>query len=401
MVASILILLLACGNDATLTRSNPGGATKKSSKKAGGKPATPVKAPPKFDFCKIDDVSAKMTPAQLRTMADGFCRQSASEKQFDDTVLGYVTPWHNEGYDYAKQFTSKLDIVAPVWLKLVRDRGHFRIDGEQDIDADWMQELRRLSPQVKVLPRLIFEEWKLDDFLAETSGVHAAKSLAQFISSEASEHQFDGFVLEMWQPVETAVRRRIAQLVAAIGDELHRSGRLAVLVVPPCPDDNDDFESPFDAGDFHALADHIDFFSLMTYDYSVHRRQAGPSAPIGWMERCVESIVPDASDVKRRRQLLLGLNFYGFNFNPKAPGAVIARDIVERLDAGQVEEILWDGRSSEHVFHVAQGGGGAVHQLFYPTRKSISERVRLAQQLGTGISIWELGQGMRSFLDFL
>jgi chitinase domain-containing protein 1 len=45
--------------------------------------------------------------------------------------------------------------------------------------------------------------------------------------------------------------------------------------------------------------------------------------------------------------------------------------------------------------------GNLRHTVYYPTPAALEARVKLAEQLGAGLSIWELGQGMDSFLDLL
>ena len=64
-----------------------------------------------------------------------------------------------------------------------------------------------------------------------------------------------------------------------LGSALHSNGLLFVLVIPP-PLYQGDSLGMFDASDYSRLVGAVDYFSLMTYDYSSPAKP-GPNSPLG------------------------------------------------------------------------------------------------------------------------
>ena len=103
-----------------------------------------------------------------------------------------------------------------------------------------------------------------------------------------------------------------------ISDALKKAKKLAIVVIPP-PLYHDDAKGMIDEEDVDRMSDSVDFFSLMTYDYSSPQRP-GPNSPISWVRKCVETLDPHSY---HRSQILLGLNFYGYDYTSEGGNPMV------------------------------------------------------------------------------
>ncbi|XP_038896583.1 chitinase domain-containing protein 1 [Benincasa hispida] len=336
---------------------------------------------------------------------------NVSHRHYDYPSLAYITPWNSKGYDMAKKFNSKFTHLSPVWYDLKSHGSHIVLEGRHNADEEWISELR-LTGDALVLPRVAVEASPAD-LLRKKKLKDKAINL---IVTECKEMGYDGIVLESWSRWVTHgilhdpdMRNLALQFIKQLGNALHseiestRSKQplqLVYVIGPPHSETLEDHE--FGPEDMQSLTGAVDGFSLMTYDYS-GPHNPGPNAPVNWIRSTLRLILgtKDISLVQHKAsKIFLGINFYGYDFSLSGGGgAITGRDYVSLLEKYE-PVVQWEDISSEHFFLYADYNRNK-HAVFYPSLKSIFIRLEEARSFGTGISIWEIGQGLDYFFDLL
>uniref|UniRef100_A0A8C6JHL9 Chitinase domain-containing protein 1 n=1 Tax=Melopsittacus undulatus TaxID=13146 RepID=A0A8C6JHL9_MELUD len=303
-----------------------------------------------------------------------YCSKKMRERHFSGDVLGYITPWNSHGYDIAKIFGNKFTLISPVWLQVKRrGKERFQFTGLHDADKGWMKDVRKNSKTIKIVPRILFDGWTYHDFESVFGSEDEIEELSKSMVLLAKNENFDGFVVEVWSQLGNQ-KTDLIHLLIHLSEALHEAHLKLILVIPPAVAAGTNQPGMFTKKEFDQLASAIDSFSLMTYDYSTPQRP-GPNSPLPWVRACVQVLDPDS---KWRNKILLGLNFYGMDYSALGASGepILGSRYIETLKEHK-PKIVWD----EQI--------------------SIQLRLELAKELGTGISIWELGQGLDYFYDLL
>uniref|UniRef100_A0A914XWJ5 Chitinase domain-containing protein 1 n=1 Tax=Panagrolaimus superbus TaxID=310955 RepID=A0A914XWJ5_9BILA len=311
--------------------------------------------------------------------------------------LGYVTPWNNHGYDVAKLAAKKFTHIAPVWFQINQasdGEAACSIEGVQDLDHGWIQEIRENNADIQIVPRFIFEKWdsELESFITnEEQNFQCGQAIVEFLQ----RNELNGAVIEMWLQLMIRTRGQAKPYLLEIVQSWHKLFQKAQLtfILP--------LTSPLDAKldeigivDRQTLAElleNVDYLSLMTYDYP-SETPAGVG-PLHWIENNLNYVL-QTTQGEYASKVLIGINFYGYLYKPNATPA-LADEFVKLLKNPHMS-LEWDTYAKEHVIRE-----GSNIRAYLPTKRSIQERLNLAKHLGMGISLWEIGQGLDDFITVL
>ncbi|TMW62492.1 hypothetical protein Poli38472_005110 [Pythium oligandrum] len=294
-------------------------------------------------------------------------------RAFQGETLGYVTPWNNRGYDWAKQFRRKFTYIAPVWLQIREDSKTKTpiITGSHDIDDQWVADVRGGDGKgPKLVPRVVYERNRLNS--------NDVPVIIDLLVKLARERALDGFVFEI--PIIPGTM----DMLLRVGEALQDADKLLLLVLTRSSNEG---ALPVTHEMLIDLLPVVHRFTMNAYDYHL----PGPNAPLDWIESTLEHFTDN-----EKPKILMGIPFYGYDGHD----AIVGSSFAQTLKTHAGSRLQWDGSAHECLYRYT-GDDEQRHVVYYPCLQFLADRLQLFQDHGVGVAVWELGQGLEYFYDLL
>jgi hypothetical protein len=203
--------------------------------------------------------------------------------------LVYVTPWNKIGYNITELYSTKFNLISPVWFQIKcieKEKGiYLYIEGSHNVNKEWMNNVKnnyRGNGFVKIIPRFEISDWSNHCYQHFFGTLNHYKELSSLILDVCLKYNFHGIVFE-WGYIKVRNIMHVGKLfLQSLKKNFTNYDMTLVLVIPAIRNTNNENNEAFLHQDFIELYDHVDRFSLMTYDYN-QKMSPGPNSPLDWV----------------------------------------------------------------------------------------------------------------------
>ena len=220
-------------------------------------------------------------------------------------VLGYYVPYDTTSWNSLQAHADEVDLVGAQWVTT---------DGCGGLASTDDQTLKAFAEAngIRVVPSLLTSGYWLNHQLLtdETARANAIQHIVEYTLAE----NYAGFDLDL-EGVNPDDRDALSAFVADTAAALHAQQKLLTLAIPAKV--SDVTVGWAGAYDYAALGAVADLITVMAYEYRGPFSGPGSVAPFDWVQR----VAAFASSQIPPSKLLLGLAFYGYDWNTTGGGS--------------------------------------------------------------------------------
>jgi spore germination protein YaaH len=289
--------------------------------------------------------------------------QTSARQPGDRLVLGYYVPYDTTSWASLEAHADELGLVATQWVTIDA------CGGLTSRDDQTLKQLA-LSRGLAVVPSLLTgSSWLNHQLLTDDA---TAATAIQHIVDYTVQENYAGFDLDL-ENIDPDDRAALSDFVAALAPALHDQGKLLTLAIPA--KDRDVTTGWAGAYDYAALGAQADLVTIMAYEYRGPFSGPGSVAPFDWVAR----VTAFATQQIAPNKVLLGLAFYGYDWNTSSGGAVALGypRAVALADHEHAEPVFDPGQRSL-AFSYTQDPGDVLPPAPSPPRLSHTITTRTA-----------------------
>jgi spore germination protein YaaH len=287
--------------------------------------------------------------------------------------------------DGVRQHPEDVDVISPAW---------FHLNSAGDVYGNDVPSVTQFAKAngIKIMPIVDNGEFDPDAGHAVVANGSTTTRALDGLTWLVNNYGYDGINID-FENMYNADRDLFSGFMSNVYARVHReNGKMVTIAIGSKTQETyGGFSGMFD---YAALAPSFDLAVIMTYDQHYAGGDPGPVASIQW----VNDVINYATKVIPPNKLLLGLPFYGYNWNVSRGGwarAMSYGDIVQTVfDHGP--GIQMDAASQTPVYVYDSGNG--VHQIWFENSTSLAAKLALAAKYNlAGWGAWRGGMEDQNF----
>lgn len=293
-------------------------------------------------------------------------------------LSGNVVWWdQSDGYNVLVENSEKFDSISPFWYAMERNGVVKKTShAENSTLINFCK-----TNGIEILPTFTNGHTQAVSTAILSNEEMRTLTISNIIS-KIETFGYDGIQLD-FEDMKAAEKDLFSEFVQLLATELHSIDKKLITTVHPKISDEGVWAGS-QSQDWEKLGEYSDYVMIMAYDYHWSSSEAGEIAPISWIRNILSYAVTQVSNEK----ILLGINFYGYNWVGSKAAALDYSDVLKLINTHKLEPEL----TLEKEQHFTYESDGAEHVVYYADRESVEERLKLLDEYDIGgISIWRLG----------
>lgn len=278
----------------------------------------------------------------------------------------------------------------------------FRLNQRSAIEGRVHPQILQMAKShgIKIMPLVVnsgFDQELIHRFLQDQKAQSYAMNA---LLNLCKQYGFWGIQFD-FEHIPAADQDLFTAFVKETSDKLHQHGFLLSVAVFPRTGDQplDDpyhrwyYENRSGVYDYQALAQVVDFLSIMTYDQHTRHTPPGPVAGLPWMEKVLQYVLRKVPAQK----ISLGIPLYSYHWFPgmvhgegRGTGRGLSHEAAWQLLQKFQVDLQWDADNA--IFWTRFLHNDIMEYLFVEDDRSFKYKIKLAEKYGLrGFSAWRLG----------